>query len=202
MATIPGQASERWGPQLRGFARRAGRFGWALLQMIVAMKVGMLIYHLNLKRVLAGSDFAALHAEYPVFGHWMMVAAMAVAMIVFMRYYHKSTWQFCAEMTLAMLVPPAVLTVPVLRSRVPIEFLQVGSNWLMIPAMAALMLYRRGHHVHFSRQPSYGRIPRWVKVVGIIGLVVVLLFIILRFSRDQHHHESGGHGRLSTTAIS
>jgi len=90
----------------------------------------------------------------------MMVVAMAVAMIIFMRYYHKSTWQFCAEMTVAMLVPPAVLTIPVLRSRVPIEFLQVGSNWLMIPAMAALMLYRRGHHVHFTRlmsSPIHGR---------------------------------------------
>src|SRR5215470_10983937 len=199
MATIPGQASERSGPQLRGFAWRAGRFGWALLQMVVAMKVGMLIYHLNLERVLGGTDFAALHAEYPVFGHWMMVAAMAVAMIIFMRYYHGSSWQFCAEMTLAMLVPPAVLTVPVLRSRVPIEFLQVGSNWLMIPAMAALMLYRRGHHLHLTHLPSHGHMPRWVKVVGIIGLVLVLLIVILLFSRDQHDHGSGGHGRLPST---
>ena len=131
-----------------------------------------------------------------------MVAAMALAMFVFMRYYHKSTWQFCGEMTVAMLVPPAVLTVPVLRSHVPIEFLQVGSNWLMIPAMATLMLYRRGNHVHTSRLPSYSGIPRWVKVVGIVGLVVVLLFVILLFSRDQHHHGSGGHGRLSSAAIS
>jgi len=53
--------------------------------MVVAMKVGILIYHLDLERVLGGTDFAALHTEYPVFGHWMMVAAMAVAMIIFMR---------------------------------------------------------------------------------------------------------------------
>jgi len=69
-------------PRLRK-ASRPIRLG--LLQMVVAMKVGMLIYHLNLERVLGGTDFAALHTEYPVFGHWMMVAAMAVAMIIFMR---------------------------------------------------------------------------------------------------------------------
>lgn len=80
---------------LRGHAVRAGRFLWALLQMVIAMKVGMLIYHFKLDTVLAGTQFAALNVEYPVFGHWMMVAAMALAMSVFMRYYHKSTWQFC-----------------------------------------------------------------------------------------------------------
>src|SRR5262249_56365296 len=145
-------------PHLRGFLRRAGRFAWALLQMVMAMKVGMLIYHYKLNTVLAGTDFAALNVAYRVCGHWTMVAAMAVAMIVVKRYYHKSSWQFCGEMTVAMCVPPAVLTVPVLRSHVPIEFLQVGSNWLMIPVMAALMLYRRGHHVHPMRLPSYSGI--------------------------------------------
>jgi hypothetical protein len=101
---------------VRGHAVRAGRFLWALLQMVIAMKVGMLIYHFKLDTVLAGTQFAALNVEYPVFGHWMMVAAMALAMSVFMRYYHKSTWQFCGEMTISMLVPAAVLTVPALHS--------------------------------------------------------------------------------------
>lgn len=50
--------------------------------MVVAMKVGMLIYHLNLERGLAGTDFAVLHTKYPVFGHWMMVAAWSIIFMV------------------------------------------------------------------------------------------------------------------------
>ena len=185
--------------------------------MVVAMKVGMVIYHLKLDTVLVETRFAAMNAEYPIFGHWMMVASMAFAMLVFMRYYHGSTWQFCGEMIAAMLVPPAVLTVPVLHSLVPIEYLEKGSNWLMIPAMAMLMLYRRGHHVDAATghsahhdalearssgawqassqprpSPSLLSIPRWAKAVGIVGLIAVGLFVVLQFSRG-HDHETGAH---------
>ncbi len=37
--------------------------------------------------------------------------------------------------------------------------------------------------------PPYPGTPRWVKVFGIIALVVVLLFVILLFTRGP-----GGHG--------
>ena len=37
--------------------------------------------------------------------------------------------------------------------------------------------------------PPYPGTPRWVKVFGIIGLVAVLLFVILLFTRGP-----GGHG--------
>jgi hypothetical protein len=195
--------------------------------MIVAMKLGMVIYHIKLDTVLAGTTFATLNVEHPAFGHWMMVASIALAMVVFMRYYHKSSWQYCGEMTVAMLIPPAVLTVPMLHVLAPVEFLQTGSNWLMIPTMAALMLYRGGHHVpatsraghqqnyssdglssgahlqapvqpRLLRRPLPG-IPRWMKVCGlwIIGLAAVL-FLISLFGRG-HHHRGGRHGEFPNT---
>ena len=36
--------------------------------------------------------------------------------------------------------------------------------------------------------------PRWVKVFGIIALVVVLLFVILLFTRGPGGHGPGMHG--------
>lgn len=41
--------------------------------------------------------------------------------------------------------------------------------------------------------PRYPGIPRWVKVFGIIGLVVVLLVIILLFTRGPGGHGPGRH---------
>jgi hypothetical protein len=41
-----------------------------------------------------------------------------------------------------------------------------------------------------------------MKIVGIVGLVVVLWFIVPLFRRDEHDHGSGGHGRLYSTEIS
>jgi hypothetical protein len=47
--------------------------------------------------------------------------------------------------------------------------------------------------------PPYPGTPRWVKVFGIIAVVVVLLFVILMFTRGsggRHgpgRHSSGGH---------
>jgi hypothetical protein len=125
-----------------------GRFLWHLLQMILAMEAGMAIYHLLLHTVLAGTAYAALTDASPLFGYWMMVASMALPMIALMRAYHKSSWRSCNEMTIAMLVPPAALTVLVICDLIPIQTLQALGDPLMILAMAADMLYRRGEHAH------------------------------------------------------
>lgn len=42
----------------------------------------------------------------------------------------------------------------------------------------------------FRDPPPYPGTPRWVKVFGIIVLVVVLLFVVLLFTRGPHR----GHG--------
>jgi hypothetical protein len=45
--------------------------------------------------------------------------------------------------------------------------------------------------------PPYPGTPRWVKVFGIIALVVVLLFVILLFTRGPHRGP-GDHTRPSS----
>lgn len=42
-------------------------------------------------------------------------------------------------------------------------------------------------------RPPYPGAPRWVKVFGIIAVVVVLLFIILMFTRGPGGHGPGRH---------
>jgi hypothetical protein len=125
-----------------------GRFLWHLLQMVLAMEAGMAVYHLLLSTVLAGTGYAALTREYRLFGYWMMVVSMALAMLAFMRYYHKSTWRSCGAMTFAMLAPVATLTALVLCELIPLQTLHAVGDPLMILAMAAYLLYRRGEHVH------------------------------------------------------
>jgi uncharacterized membrane protein len=41
--------------------------------------------------------------------------------------------------------------------------------------------------------PPYPGTPRWVKVFGIIAFVVVLLFVILMFTRGPGGHGPGRH---------
>jgi hypothetical protein len=42
-------------------------------------------------------------------------------------------------------------------------------------------------------RPPYPGTPRWVKVFGIIAVVVVLLFVFLMFTRGPGGHGPGGH---------
>ncbi len=44
-----------------------------------------------------------------------------------------------------------------------------------------------------AEPPPYPGTPRWVKVFGIIFLVVVLLFVILLFTRGPGGHGPGRH---------
>jgi hypothetical protein len=134
--------------RLRSQAASVGCFLWHLLQMVLAMEAGMAAYHLLLHTLLSGTGYAALTNSYPLFGYWMMVASMTLPMIALMRYYHKSSWRSCNEMTIAMLLPPAVLTGLVLCALIPLHTLQALGDPLMILAMAADMLYRRDEHAH------------------------------------------------------
>ena len=136
------------GEQLRKAAASVGRFLWHLLQMVLAMEAGMVVYHLLLGTLLAGSGYAALTKDYPLFSYWMMVASMTLPMIALMRSYHKSTWRSCGAMTFAMLAPVAALTVLVLCALIPLQILHALGDPLMILAMAAYLVYRRGEHTH------------------------------------------------------
>jgi hypothetical protein len=145
--------------QTQSLASKVGRFTWHLVQMVLVMEAGMMVYHHLLWPVLAPTGFSSLTKEYPLFGYWMMVASMTLPMIALMRGYHKSTWRYCLEMTIAMLAPLAVLTVLVWYHLLPIQTLYGIGDPVMFLAMAAYLLYRPHQHTpsgheHTGRQPA------------------------------------------------
>jgi hypothetical protein len=156
-----GSASDATGvPQhdKRQPARGIRSFLWHLVQMVLAMEAGMMIYHLLVATLLAGTGFAALTRENRLFGFWMMVAAMTLGMLILMR-YHRSTWRYCLEMTLAMLAPLGVMTVLVFFSLLPVQLLRGLGDPVMILAMAAYMLYRPGEHAHDASEHAAHKHP-------------------------------------------
>ena len=119
-------------------------FGWHLIQMIIAMEIGMALYTLFANQ-LAPASYRALTINYRLFGYWMMMLAMTVPMIALMR-WHKFTWRVCIEMTVAMLAPVVLLTVLNLISVISFPVLHSICEILMNLGMVAYMivLYRRG----------------------------------------------------------
>jgi hypothetical protein len=133
--------------KLRRIPGSVGGFLWHFVQMVLAMEAGMMIYHMFIWPLLAGTSYAALTKAYPLFGYWMMAVSMALGMLALML-YHRSTWRYCGEMTIAMLAPVAALTVLVLCSLIPIQLLYGLGDPVMILAMAAYMLYCPHEHAH------------------------------------------------------
>ncbi len=137
--------------EMRSIAGKVGGFLWHLLQMVIAMEAGMMVYHMLLRPLLAGTGYAAVTKAYPLVGYWMMIVSMTLGMLALMR-YHRSTWRYCLEMTTIMVAPVAALTVLVLCYLLPIHTLYGIGDPAMILAMAAYMLYRPHEHAHGTHE--------------------------------------------------
>lgn len=137
--------------QLRGRAASVGGFLWHFVQMVIAMEIGMMVYHLLISPLLAQTAYAALTDAYPIIGYWMMIFFMALGMLSLML-YQKSSGRYCLEMMMAMLAPVAALTVLVLCSLMPSQILYGLGDPTMFLAMAAYMLYRPHEHAHGAHE--------------------------------------------------
>lgn len=127
-----------------------GRFLWHFVQMVLAMMVGMGVYHL-----LTGKALAA----HPVLNFAGMELSMVPPMVALMR-YHRHSWQRSLEMAAVMLVGPAVFIACVqfgLHTYIPglsRKTLFALADITMYLGMLGVMLYRRaeyttghaGHH--------------------------------------------------------
>lgn len=132
---------------LRGTVARVAGFLWHFAQMVIAMEIGMMVYHLLLSPLLSQTPYSALTDAYPIIGYWGMVISMVLGMLALML-YHKSTERYILEMTMAMLAPVVALTVLVLCSLIPSHILYGIGDPVMFVAMAAYMLYRPHEHAH------------------------------------------------------
>lgn len=139
--------------RLRRVAASVGGFLWHFLQMVLAMEVGMIVYHKLAWPLLAQTLYADWTDAYPLVGYWMMVAFMALGMLALM-FYHRSSARYCFEMTGAMLAPIVALTVLVLCSLIPSHVLYGIGDPVMFVAMAAFMLYGPHDHAHHAHEQS------------------------------------------------
>jgi flagellar biosynthetic protein FliP len=134
-----------------GFRSRLGsglRFARHLLEMVLAMMVGMGVFGLALWSLGEPPGYANLLVEYGLMG-----AFMAAPMVAWMRYRGHS-WSDGAEMTGAMVVPMLALAAPV-ELGVAVTGLYEGSLMMlshvaMVGGMVALMLYRFERYAHGS----------------------------------------------------
>ena len=143
---LAGAASPETGRQVRHRLVSGWRFTRHLLEMVVAMMVGMGVFGLALWALGEPPGYANLLVEYGLMG-----AFMAAPMVGWMRYRGHS-WRDGGEMTAAMLVP-MLAPVALVEVGVAVPGLSEGSLMMvshvaMIGGMVALMVYRFDRYAH------------------------------------------------------
>ena len=148
------QASDQ---PLRRVASQTWRFILHLLEMLIAMQVGMMIFHLllGLLRIFSISrpfeSGTTLHAV-------TMTVFMTIPMAAWMI-FRGHGWRHCIEMVVAMIAPTVVIG---LLCQLGVDTYLPWLAGLSMPAMLlgmiAAMLYRRDHYTrtksHAVEQPK------------------------------------------------
>lgn len=135
----------------RGFGAKVGRFLWHLVQMVLAMAVGMVIYVALFRLVLTPEGYKAMQSEQPFLWYAEMAVFMTVPMVALMR-HHGYRWRQCAKMSSAMLIPPAGLIALVqlgVRAYLPwlsTRTLPASTHVAMLLGMLLSMIYRRAEY--------------------------------------------------------
>ena len=125
--------------------RKVWRFVRHLLEMIVAMMLGMCVlgaawgaFH----EIVFGSAFADAWRDYVGLAAFAMAFNMTVPMVLWMRYRGHS-WERGGEMVGAMNLPLLPLLLLYSLDLIPAEAVLGLQMMLMIPSMVLAMLYRK-----------------------------------------------------------
>ena len=120
--------------------KRIKSFIWHLFQMIVAMEIGMALYHRAFVNQLAPTSYKFATIAYPLFDYWMMMISMILPMICLMR-YHRYDWRYCTGMTIVMLAPVALLTMLMWIGLISMMTLRIAGNITMNLGVVIYMLF-------------------------------------------------------------
>jgi hypothetical protein len=147
-AELAGKTSPETGGRARGRLVPVWRFTRHLLEMVVAMMLGMGMFGAALAVMGEPPGYANLLIRYGVMG-----AFMATPMVAWMR-FKGHPWRDGGEMTAAMLVP-MLAPVALVELGVAVPGLSEGSLMMfshvaMIAGMVALMIYRFERYAHGS----------------------------------------------------
>ncbi len=124
----------------------AKKFARHLVEMVVAMVVGMVVLHPVWMFVLDALGAPGLMRN-PYTGALIMATNMTVAMSAWMR-FRGHRWRPIAEMGAAMYLPFLVLFVPLALGLINADAVMMGGHLLMLPAMVAAMLLRPQEYAH------------------------------------------------------
>lgn len=132
--------------QVQSPASKVGRFLLHLLEMLLAMQVGMVIFHLLAGLIPASSSLFAVTDSETVLHNVVMDIFMTVPMLAWMI-LRGHGWRHSLEMGFSMLAPIAAINL--LCSLGVVEYLPwlaEASGPAMFFGMLAAMLYRRSHY--------------------------------------------------------
>ena len=118
------------------------RFLLHLGEMVLAMMLGMEILGMP-----SGAVMAALGYSGPIPSALMMTVNMTVPMVLWM-WFRGHAWARSAEMGAAMVLPAIALVMLSLVGVIAQSDLSGAVMDPMLPAMIALMLYRRADYTH------------------------------------------------------
>ena len=147
-AGLAGAASPATDGRARGRLVTGWRFARHLLEMVVAMVVGMGAFGLALAGLGEPPGYANLLVRYGLMG-----VSMAAPMVAWMR-FRGHTWRDGGEMAAAMLLP-MLAPVALVEAGAAVPGLTEGSLMVishaaMVGGMVALMLYRFERYAHAS----------------------------------------------------
>ncbi|MGB2566955.1 hypothetical protein ACPFP2_00665 [Micromonospora citrea] len=122
------------------------RLSWHFVEMVAAMFIGMAVLGMAARLALALLGHAdvldRLEARVVV-----MMLSMGTGMTVWMS-YRRHRPAGIVEMNVAMLLSFAVLLVPFWVGALPESAVMTGGHVLMLPAMALVLLRRRGEYAN------------------------------------------------------
>lgn len=135
-----------------GHGRPVPTFLRHLGEMTLAMFVGMFAFGLTLglAAAAAGSTLQSVRVSQPELFMLGMTSAMSLTMVAWMR-RRGHTWRESGEMTAAMAVPVVAVLACYRAGAVTADPVCPLSCVLMIPAMAAAMLFRLDAYTAHAR---------------------------------------------------
>lgn len=127
-------------------------FARHLLEMVAAMLVGMAVLEPAAAVVFARAGRADLY-DSPEISALVMATAMTAGMTAWMK-IRRHGWAATAEMAAAMYLPFAALLVPFWAGAISGGTVLIAGHFLMLPAMALVMLRRRAEYSTDHRRVS------------------------------------------------
>jgi hypothetical protein len=132
-------------------------FSWHLVEMVVAMLVGMAVLGAAVSGIFALLGHSNI-LHYAGLRALLMTGYMTAGMFLWMR-HRRHGWASVSEMAGAMVVPHVVLIGPYWAGLISRGALVGGMHALMLPCMVVVMLRRREEYSQDHRRHSSSHEP-------------------------------------------